>query len=132
MDEGIWLTFMQYAIMAEYDALALGQRSPFTHDMHHINHCFDYVRQSLMCGGDTALGGWDIELNGQVGSTQMNVPHVCKNFGESSINRLSRKSAVADSYFLRHLGQIYDWLDGTRHTDKWQFGEEEPDARPPT
>ncbi|KXS99481.1 hypothetical protein AC578_3779 [Pseudocercospora eumusae] len=81
-----------YAIMAEYDALALGQRSPFTHDMHHINHCFDYVRQSLMCGGDTALGGWDIELNGQVGSTQMNVPHVCKNFGE--LCRIQAKSMI--------------------------------------
>ena len=26
-------------------------------DVHHVNHCFDYIRQSIMCAGDMSIEG---------------------------------------------------------------------------
>ncbi|KAH7139073.1 hypothetical protein B0J11DRAFT_516014 [Dendryphion nanum] len=92
-----------YSIMAEYDALALGLKSK-QHDTLHMDHCFDYIRQSLMCAGDTTLAGEDFPG----GSYQFEVVHVCRNWD-----------------------QIYDWLDENRPSDKWQFGEEELSWVPP-
>lgn len=50
------LKAVQYLIMSEYDMLAMGQRQP-GHDTWHFDHCIDYVRQLLLCGGDMALAG---------------------------------------------------------------------------
>uniref|UniRef100_A0A093UTD7 Uncharacterized protein n=1 Tax=Talaromyces marneffei PM1 TaxID=1077442 RepID=A0A093UTD7_TALMA len=69
-----------------------------------IDHCFDYIRQSLMCAGDTSIAGEDFPG----GSYQFEVVHVCRNWD-----------------------QIYDWLDANRASDKWQFGEEELSWVPP-
>lgn len=87
--------------MAEYDLLAQGLEP---YNVRHMDHCLDYVRQALMCGGDTALAG----LDRPGGSTQFNVAHVCKNWDE-----------------------IYDWLDSERFEDKWQFGEAGSHLVPP-
>lgn len=35
-----------------------------THGLWHIQHCFDYLRQSLQCSADTSLE-WPVEVNGQ-------------------------------------------------------------------
>lgn len=42
--------------MSEYDMLAMGQRQA-DYDTWHFDHCIDYVRQLLLCGGDMALAG---------------------------------------------------------------------------
>jgi len=68
------------------------------------DHCFDYIRQSLMCAGDTTIAGEDFPG----GSYQFDVVHVCRNWD-----------------------QIYNWLDENRASDKWQFGEEELSWVPP-
>lgn len=36
-------------------------------DPHHLRHCFDYLRQSLMCSVDTNLEPVDFELGGVTG-----------------------------------------------------------------
>jgi len=36
-------------------------------DPHHVRHCFDYLRQSLMCAADTNLEPVDFELGGVTG-----------------------------------------------------------------
>ena len=89
--------------MAEYDMLALGiKKAPI--DTWHLDHCFDYVRQMLICGGDTTLAGGDLSN----GSSQLNVPHVCKNFD-----------------------QMYSWLESHRDNDLYQFGSEALNYVPP-
>ncbi|PQE18775.1 Tat pathway signal sequence protein [Rutstroemia sp. NJR-2017a WRK4] len=36
-------------------------------DPHHLRHCFDYLRQALMCAADTNLEPVDLELGGVTG-----------------------------------------------------------------
>lgn len=28
-----------------------------THNLHHVAHCFDYIRQGILCAGDTTIEG---------------------------------------------------------------------------
>jgi len=52
-------------------------------DMHHENHCFDYIRQGIMCAGDMSIEG--------VPETEDEIPHIngygsrheCKNYQAS-------------------------------------------------
>jgi len=54
----------------------------------HINHCFEYIRQAIMCAGDVALEGAattfppgdDGEDRG--GSDGWDAKHVCKNYDQ--------------------------------------------------
>jgi len=51
----------------------------------HVGHCFDYLRQSLMCCGDVALEGQQTTFPGdptQSGSDGFDAKHVCKDYGE--------------------------------------------------
>ncbi|KAL6851800.1 hypothetical protein J3F83DRAFT_757708 [Trichoderma novae-zelandiae] len=77
-----------YAIMDMYNNLtspaqpAPTQQASFniSADSHgHINHCFRYLRQSLVCCGDTALEGQipNSHINGTDGTGAV---HVCKDF----------------------------------------------------
>ncbi|PQE14126.1 2OG-Fe(II) oxygenase protein [Rutstroemia sp. NJR-2017a BVV2] len=51
----------------------------------HTTHCFDYIRQSLMCAADSTLEAF-LEADGVTprpqGSTGWGVVHKCKNFDE--------------------------------------------------
>lgn len=50
--------------------------------------CFDYLRQSLMCCGDTALeGGSEPESfpEGIVGTDGWGVQHVCKTYADINV-----------------------------------------------
>jgi hypothetical protein len=97
---------VQYLIMSEYDMLAMGYRQP-DYNTWHFDHCIDYVRQLLLCGGDMALAGEDKPM-GVSGSSFLNVPHVCKNFD-----------------------QVYRWLDEHKDNDQYQFGSHETHYVPP-
>ena len=47
----------------------------------HVNHCFEYLRQSIMCCGDTALEGQQTTFpDGWVGSDGWDAKHVCKDY----------------------------------------------------
>ncbi len=52
----------------------------------HVNHCFDYIRQGIMCAGDVALEGaattFPLGPNGQDqgGSDGWDAKHVCKDY----------------------------------------------------
>lgn len=49
----------------------------------HIAHCFDYLRQSIMCAGDVALEGQQTTFPaGFKGSDGWDAKHVCKSYGE--------------------------------------------------
>ncbi|KAH6634672.1 hypothetical protein B0J18DRAFT_453373 [Chaetomium sp. MPI-SDFR-AT-0129] len=47
----------------------------------HLNHCFDYLRQSIMCCGDMALEGQQTSFPaGFVGSDGWDAIHMCKDY----------------------------------------------------
>ncbi|KAE8351276.1 hypothetical protein BDV28DRAFT_150151 [Aspergillus coremiiformis] len=86
-----------YSIMAVYDELAAGgssrdsmhdtRDSPHEHsdgqvhghNHNHVDHCFQYLRQSLLCCGDTALEGQD-PRNDHPGTDGTGAVHLCKDF----------------------------------------------------
>ncbi|KAF7190114.1 Oxidase ustYa [Pseudocercospora fuligena] len=62
----------------------------------HLNHCFDYLRQAIMCHGDTALEGAQTTFGEEVGGSDgWNVKHVCKPWDK-----------------------IHDWLEERRIDDR--------------
>ena len=64
--------------------------------MEHLSHCFDYLRQAIMCHGDTALEGLQTTFGPDVGGSDgWNVKHVC-----------------------RPWDQIHDWLEERRIDDR--------------
>ncbi|KAI1658255.1 hypothetical protein F4813DRAFT_357866 [Daldinia decipiens] len=85
-----------YAIAEAYSALTsdtsrVPQETPW-----HLTHCFDYLRQSIMCCGDVALEGEQTTFpEGFDGSDGWDAKHVCKNYGE-----------------------VYDYLEKNRADDK--------------
>ncbi|KAF2190988.1 hypothetical protein K469DRAFT_732514 [Zopfia rhizophila CBS 207.26] len=54
----------------------------------HVTHCFEYLRQAIMCAGDVALEGAettfpdDPEEGDRGGSDGWDAKHVCKDYGE--------------------------------------------------
>jgi len=63
----------------EYLKFVLGQE---TMKDHHIYHCIDYIRQSIMCNGDTTLEKARTGDDGKLvrGVDGWGVEHVCRNF----------------------------------------------------
>ncbi|KAK3400720.1 hypothetical protein B0T20DRAFT_432851 [Sordaria brevicollis] len=51
-----------------------------THSKNHINHCFRYLRQSLICCGDTALEGQDLHHSELKATNGEGAVHLCKDF----------------------------------------------------
>jgi hypothetical protein len=49
----------------------------------HVAHCFDYLRQSIMCCGDVALEGQQTTFPANLsGSDGWDAKHVCKDYGQ--------------------------------------------------
>ncbi|TLD18106.1 hypothetical protein PspLS_10461 [Pyricularia sp. CBS 133598] len=49
----------------------------------HVNHCFEYLRQTIMCCGDTALEGEATTFpDNETGSDGWDATHVCKNYDQ--------------------------------------------------
>lgn len=59
-------------------------------------HCFDYLRQAILCAGDMTLEGESRELEGQTDG--WGYEHVCKNrkemFGWIEGNRVADLSGI--------------------------------------
>ncbi|KAI7089958.1 hypothetical protein KC356_g1880 [Hortaea werneckii] len=76
-----------YMIATSWNDLAVNGYTPpdeGEEDPHwHIAHCFDYIRQAIMCAGDVALEGQETTFPpGHTGTDGWNVQHVCKAYGE--------------------------------------------------
>ncbi|KAM3504765.1 hypothetical protein MY10362_003374 [Beauveria mimosiformis] len=54
-----------------------GRRGPKSH--RHVDHCFRYLRQSLLCCGDTALEGQDPNTD-KAATNGVGAVHMCKDF----------------------------------------------------
>ncbi|KAI1269756.1 hypothetical protein F5Y18DRAFT_109191 [Xylariaceae sp. FL1019] len=71
-----------FAIVQTYSGLSSGHEIPDDHHWHMI-HCFDYMRQAIMCSADTALEGLETTFpdhNG--GSDGWDSKHVCKDWSQ--------------------------------------------------
>lgn len=67
----------QYAIREGYFSLRSGD--PDKVPVGHLGHCWDYIRQSIMCNSDSTLE-W-VQPEGIKGSTGWGYQHTCKDFG---------------------------------------------------
>ncbi|KAK6864834.1 hypothetical protein PG990_005727 [Apiospora arundinis] len=71
-----------YAIAETYAALTSNSTAVLM-ETWHMNHCFDYLRQSIMCCGDVALEGEQTTFpEGFDGSDGWDAKHVCKDYTE--------------------------------------------------
>ncbi|KAI1374732.1 hypothetical protein F4677DRAFT_153783 [Hypoxylon crocopeplum] len=71
-----------FAIVQTYSGLTSGHEIPDDHHWHMI-HCFDYMRQAIMCSADTALEGLETTFpdhNG--GSDGWDSKHVCRDWND--------------------------------------------------
>jgi len=71
-----------FAIVQTYSGLKANHPIPDDHHWHMI-HCFDYMRQAIMCSADIALEGHETTFpddNG--GSDGWDSKHVCKDYGQ--------------------------------------------------
>ncbi|KAH8912450.1 hypothetical protein BR93DRAFT_78837 [Coniochaeta sp. PMI_546] len=69
-----------YSIMAMYNGLLEGSMKPLK-SHNHIDHCFRYLRQSILCCGDTALEGQDPRTT-RAGTDGTGAIHLCKSWNE--------------------------------------------------
>lgn len=51
-----------------------------THGLWHVSHCFDFVRQALMCRPDLTLE-WPVKVNGKFLVLGWESTHQCKDWG---------------------------------------------------
>ncbi|KAK9424046.1 putative Oxidase ustYa [Seiridium unicorne] len=58
-------------LLRAFSAARLGEEFPY--DKHHLAHCFDYLRQNILCAADPSLEGNKTATPG--------AHHVCNNFG---------------------------------------------------
>ncbi|KAK8049891.1 hypothetical protein PG994_011621, partial [Apiospora phragmitis] len=71
-----------YAIAETYAAIT-SNNTQILMETWHMNHCFDYLRQSIMCSGDVALEGEQTTFpEGFDGSDGWDAKHVCKDYSE--------------------------------------------------
>ncbi|KAK0755073.1 hypothetical protein B0T18DRAFT_314850 [Schizothecium vesticola] len=71
-----------FAIVQTYSGLKSGHAIPADHDWH-MTHCFDYMRQAILCSADVALEGRETTFpddNG--GSDGWDAKHVCRDYGQ--------------------------------------------------
>lgn len=71
-----------YAIIESHAAYEAGVAQK-ENNAWHLAHCFDYLRQSIMCCADTALEGDETTFpDGVTGSDGWDAKHVCKDYGQ--------------------------------------------------
>jgi hypothetical protein len=92
---------LQYNILEVYYAIAGDNpRHVPTEMTFHLQHCFEYLRLSIMCYGDVTLEGAETTFpEGFGGSDGWDAKHICKNYGE-----------------------VFDFLDENRANDRVWIG----------
>jgi hypothetical protein len=79
-----------YTILEAYNTLQVSVDLGFQNKVRipwHVNHCFEYIRQAIMCAGDVALEGAATTFPGDPitgedlgGSDGWDAKHVCKDY----------------------------------------------------
>lgn len=63
----------------------------------HIDHCFRYLRQSILCCGDTALEGQDPNTSAK-GTDGTGAVHLCKDYDE--LRTWTESKRVTDAHTI--------------------------------
>ncbi|KAJ4350292.1 uncharacterized protein N0V89_008913 [Didymosphaeria variabile] len=81
-----------YTILDAYNTVRVSAALGFQNEVKmpwHIDHCFDYIRQAIMCAGDVALEGAATTFPGDPitgedlgGSDGWDAKHVCKDYSQ--------------------------------------------------
>ncbi|KAH8666841.1 hypothetical protein BX600DRAFT_436220 [Xylariales sp. PMI_506] len=72
-----------YAIMESHAWLTLNRTGHEAQKPWHVAHCFDYLRQSILCYGDVTLEGQQTTFkDGQDGSDGWDGKHVCRDYSQ--------------------------------------------------
>jgi hypothetical protein len=77
-----------YTILDAYNTLYAYGDIDLVEMPFHVNHCFDYLRQAVMCSGDVALEGAattfpdDPVTGDRGGSDGWDAKHVCKDYSQ--------------------------------------------------
>lgn len=70
-----------YAIVSNYASMTSNSAEKPHEEAWHLTHCFDYLRQSIMCCSDMALEGTQTTFpEGSIGSDGWDAKHVCKDY----------------------------------------------------
>ncbi|KAK7029390.1 hypothetical protein VNI00_014644 [Paramarasmius palmivorus] len=62
----------------------------------HMDHCVDWLRQSLMCAGDTSVIVWQWEEEEQKNKFQGDIAHTCRNF--EKLHQWGLEHALVNEY----------------------------------
>ncbi len=81
---------------------------------HHIDHCVDAIRQSLMCSVDVSVLVWTWLPERQAHFERATVPHTCRNF--EKIQEWGREHRVSGP-FDREFRELNDPLDPSTWTE---------------
>jgi hypothetical protein len=83
----------QYMTRAGYFSVRAGNLDEV--HVEHLRHCWDYLRQAIMCAGDTTLE-WipPPDEDGHTGSTGWGYQHTCKDY--SAIYQWAEKNRFHD------------------------------------
>lgn len=70
---------IQASLKTNFDAMKNGTSKTHDHRREHLGHCFDYLRQAVLCAGDMALEpATEDKHTGIRGVSGWNVTHQCK------------------------------------------------------
>lgn len=76
-----------------YPSMAMNTK----HNIEHVNHCVDNIRQSLMCSADISTIVWQWEESIQKSIVKGNVAHTCRNYDRLRDWALERVLTVANN-----------------------------------
>jgi hypothetical protein len=94
----------QYTVMDNFDALVQfgpdgTEREPETgHGSIHVNHCFEYLRQVILCNMDSTLEGATVD--NAHGTSGWSVSHTCRSYERA--RAWAESFRQTDTQFLLH------------------------------
>ncbi|CAL3963528.1 unnamed protein product [Diplocarpon coronariae] len=72
------------AMRGEKNLRIAGGEKEFAEDVLHVSHCFDYIRQGIMCAGDMSLeGAASTDVGKESNVDGMGWPHQCRSWNAS-------------------------------------------------
>lgn len=77
---------------ANRNSKAVEDEEKLAADMKHVNHCFDYIRQGIMCAGDMPIEGAAKMAEGESHVDRVNGyggHHQCKNYASFVENEIT-------------------------------------------
>jgi hypothetical protein len=84
---------------------------------HHINHCVDAIRQSLMCSVDVSVLTWRWNEERKTNTERGTIVHTCRNFDR--IREWARERAITHTFDMDYH-VLNDPLDSSTWVDGYQ------------